>query len=198
MFYPRTPLDCALLYSSSHKERSFCGGPASFLMHLPIMVHNSDPFPGTELQNLSFTVQHPPSPTVEYLRLERKRSGCAHSLCRLLSILPSTNQLLLSPFVGSQIPISIQSNFCDGEESSHMQVAFHRHSSLPSAQALFWFLLFSFGLTQWHGGFLIFQTSEVFCFWVNPSTCRYIFNVSMKGGEFCFLLLYFVDPDLPL
>lgn len=38
MLYPRTPLDCALLYGSSHKERSFCGGPASFLMHLPIMV----------------------------------------------------------------------------------------------------------------------------------------------------------------
>lgn len=99
-------------------------------------VHNSDPFPGTEFQNLSVTIQYPPSPTVEYVRLERKQSGCANSLCRSLSILPSTNQLLLSPFVGSHIPISIQSNFCDGEEPSHMQVASHRHSSLPSAQAL--------------------------------------------------------------
>ena len=103
------------------------------------------------------------------------------------SCLPQT--CCYSPFLSSQTPPPSNTLCLLLRRLPKVWETFLLHNSFPSVLVPSWSLLFLF----WRLLGLLSVLSS--CFSMNLSTCRCIFNVSVKRGELCFLLLCHLDPD---
>ena len=210
---PWAPVGNVLLPESARKDRSSCGSlpPSPLPSHGPrllpstpsvatawplqaVSAPNPAPLPGTEIWSLhGWPLPHPQRTISDW----GEQGDEADPLCRLRSILPSTNRC--SPLSDHEtLPLSGLIALRGGVFQG-MGAFFPLQGTGP---VLVPYFSFSLCPARLRGGVLVFGASQVFC--QHAAVARMsrpaggsIFNDSVKGGDLWFLLLHHLDSDTP-